>query len=231
MSLAPAEEEQNPSPHDFEADEPVDEAAVDETAVGDAGPPPVTVRSARRRRHSTRGGWRERALQKSRHLDNLSITALVNIVVIAILAGALAFTLVHFNDQTNQTSLRKSALDAAAIYGAEMSTYNYKNLNGPGSPWSKVEANATPAFRSDFAKTSGDLTKLLNQYNATAVGHVIDAGVETLTSSKAVVLVFIDQAVTNTVQKPNSVTQPLRVLITLVRHNGKWLIDNLQVPA
>jgi hypothetical protein len=49
-------------------------------------------------------------------------------------------------------------------------------------------------------------------------------------SSRAVALLFIDQTVTNTVQKPNSVTQPLRVELTMVHQNGRWLIDALQVP-
>ncbi|HET7522970.1 MAG TPA: hypothetical protein VFJ79_02385 [Acidimicrobiales bacterium] len=203
MNLAPTEEEQN-------------------------APTPAYRRPGHRRRPVQSDGRLGGAV---RRLDNLSITALVNIVVIAILAGALAFTLIHFNEEPSNTSQRISVLNAAATYGAELSTYNYKNLDGPGSPWALVEANATPAFRKDFAKTSGDLTKLLHQYNATAVGHVIDAGLQTLTSSRAVVLLFIDQDVTNTVQKPNKTVQPLRVLITLVRQNGKWLIDNLQVPA
>lgn len=204
MSLAPPEEEQNAPTTDYSG------------------------RPGHRRRPGPRKG---RLSGAARRLDNLSITALVNIVVIAILAGALAFTLIHFNEQPSNTSQRISVLNAAATYGAELSTYNYKNLNGPGSPWALVEANATPAFRKDFAKTSGDLTKLLNQYNATAVGHVLNAGLQNLTSSRAVVLLFIDQDVTNTVQKPTKTVQPLRVLITLVRQNGKWLIDNLQVPA
>ena len=201
-------------------------------------PPDEEEQNSRTPAHRARPAYRKRYAPKgrridgaARRLDGLSITALANIVVIAILAGALLFTLIHYNSLPNNTKQRISVLNAAATYGAELSTYNYKNLDGPGSPWALVEANATPAFRKDFAKTSGDLTKLLNQYSATAVGHVIDAGLQTLTSSKAVVLLFIDQDVTNTVQKPNSVTQPLRVLITLVKQNGKWLIDNLQVPA
>lgn len=183
----------------------------------------------RRRAHSSRRGLRDRVAGQNNKLQHLSITALINIVVIAILAGALAFTLLHFDGNDN-SSLRSSALAAAKTYGVELSSYDYKNLNGPGSPWQQVEANATPKFRKNFASTSAALAKLLNQYKATATGQVIDTGVETVTGSKAVILLFIDQAVTNTVQKPNSVTQPLRVRLTMLRQNGKWLIDNLEVP-
>ena len=226
MSLAPPEDENLPAQDDL-GDETFaeDETFADDEPTAAAEAEAV---SARRPAHSSRRGLRDRVARQGERIRTLSITALINIVVIAILAGALAFSLLHFNSDGN--SLRSSALAAAKTYGVELSSYNYKNLNGPGSPWAQVEANATAKFRKDFASTSADLAKLLNQYNATATGKVLDAGLETVTGSKAVVLLFIDQSVTNSVQKPNSVTQPLRVRLTMVRQNGKWLIDNLEVP-
>lgn len=196
---------------------------------GDDETPPAPTAPTRRRAHSSRRGLRDRVATQGQRAQSLSITALINIVVIAILAGALAFTLLHFDGNDNN-SLRSSALDAAKTYGVDLSSYDYKNLNGAGSPWQQVEANATPKFRKSFASTSAALAKLLNQYKATATGKVIDAGIESVTGSKAVVLMFIDQAVTNTVQTPNSVTQPLRVRLTMLRQSGRWLIDNLEVP-
>jgi len=158
------------------------------------------------------------------------ITAVVNVLVIAILAGALAFTLLRVNDQNSQNSLRNSALAAARTYGVFLSSYNYKNLNGPNSAWAEVESHATATFAKDFTNTSAALSKLLAQYNATATGVVVESGIETVSDSKAVALLFVDQTVTNTVQKPNSVTQPLRVKLTLLRQNGQWKIDRLEVP-
>ena len=129
-----------------------------------------------------------------------------------------------------QSKLGASALAAATTYGGYLSSYNYKTLHASNSAWAKVEANATASFKKDFTSTSGSLGNLLTQYNATATGKVIAAGVQSVSSTRAVVLLFVDQTVTNTVQKPNSVTQPLRVQLTMQRQNGKWLIDNLQVP-
>ena len=163
-------------------------------------------------------------------IRRFGVATIVNVLVIAILAGALVFTLLKVRDQNSQNSLRSSALKAASAYGIYLSSYDYKNLNGPNSAWANVESHATAKFRADFASTSANLAKLLNQYNATATGQVIAVGITSVTGSKAVALLFIDQTVTNTVQKPNSVTQPLRVQLTLARQNGRWLIDALQVP-
>ncbi len=163
-------------------------------------------------------------------IGRLGVTAIVNVLVIAILAGALVFTVLRVHDQNSQNSLRNSALSAAKTYGVYLSSYNYKDLNGPTSAWSEVAKHATPKFRTDFSNTSASLAKLLAQYNATATGQVVEAGLVSTTNSKAVALLFVDQTVTNTVQKPNSVTQPLRVKLTMLRQNGQWLIDQLSVP-
>jgi type II secretory pathway pseudopilin PulG len=188
------------------------------------GPQPTTGP-----RHSkSRGGSRRPAGQGA--IRRFGVATLVNVLVIAILAGALVFTLLRVRDQNSQNSLRSSALKAASTYGLYLSSYDYKNLTGPNSAWAQVESHATVKFRQDFASTSTNLAKLLNQYNATATGQVVAKGITSVNGSKAVALLFIDQTVTNTVQQPHSVTQPLRVELTLARQNGRWLIDSLQVP-
>ena len=201
------------------------------TGTGDRPSRPRRGSRRRQRGHTkAKPGMRSRLGAVADLISGLSVAAIANIVVIVILGAGLIFLSFRVNTEDNKSSLRASALTAAQTYGVYLSSYDYHNLNGPGSPWSEVEAHATAKFRKDFASTSGDLSKLLNQYAATAKGQVVDAGIQTVSGSEAVVLVFIDQTVTNTVQKPNSVTQPLRVLLTMVRQNGHWLIDNLEVP-
>ena len=163
-------------------------------------------------------------------IRRFGIATIINVLVIVILAGALVFTLLRVSDLNSKNSLRSSALRAASTYGLYLSSYDYKNLNGPNSAWAEVESHATAKFKQDFENTSSNLAKLLSQYNATATGKVVAVGISSVSGSRALALVFIDQTVTNTVQKPNSVTQPLRVELTLARQNGRWLIDALQVP-
>lgn len=157
--------------------------------------------------------------------------ALVIGAVIITLAAALAFTVFQLRHQKSLDSLRSSAIATATTDAGYAASYDYHNLTGKGSPWAKLEANATPKFRKDFVSTSGGLSKLLTQYNATAKGKVTAAGLSSISGSRAVVLLFVDQTVTNTVQKKGAATQPLRVEVTLLREHGKWLIDNLTVPT
>ncbi|MGI8752581.1 MAG: hypothetical protein ACR2MN_09775 [Acidimicrobiales bacterium] len=156
-------------------------------------------------------------------------TVLVGALVVVLLATTIFFGL-KWRGQDNLNGLRSSALSTATSDGVLLSSYDYRNLTGPGSSFGQVLKNATPAFRKSFQSTSGTLDKLLSQYNATATGKVISAGVASFSSTRAVVLLFIDQTVNNSVQKSASATQPLRTQVTLLRQNGKWLIDDLQVP-
>jgi Mce-associated membrane protein len=198
-------------------DEPDDAAEAPEAAVPTAG-----RRRIRRQSRATTEKDGRRASGRG---------ALVVVSVLAALFAAAAIVLgVLYVQQSDQDGLRSSALSAARSDGVILSSYDYRNLTGPGSDWTKVEAASTPTFRKNFLSTSGDLGKLLTQYNAVATGKVLNAGIQSLSGNRAVVLLFIDQTVNNTVQKGPGTTQPLRSLLTLVHQNGKWLIDDLQVP-
>jgi Mce-associated membrane protein len=160
------------------------------------------------------------------------VTVVVIAMVIVSLAAGLIVTVVKLQNQESLNSLRSSALQTATTDATYAASYNYQNLTGPGSPWAKLEADATPKFRSQFKSTSSGLSKLLTHYDATATGKVTAAGVSSVASGRAVVVLFVDQTVTNSVQKSGkSALQPLRVVITLLREHGRWLIDNLSVPT
>ncbi|MDQ6837520.1 MAG: hypothetical protein M3137_04045 [Actinomycetota bacterium] len=168
---------------------------------------------------------KRRSLRRPRGRASILVGALV-----VVLLAATVFLGLKVHSQSNLNSLRSSALKSATADGVLLSSYDYRNLTGPGSAWANVEKNATPTFRKNFLSTSGTLGKLLSQYNATATGKVVTAGVASFSPSRAVVLLFIDQTVNNSVQKSASATQPLRTQVTLLRQNDKWLIDDLQVP-
>lgn len=155
--------------------------------------------------------------------------AVVAAVVAAVMVAGLVVLGLKVHSNATMASLRSSAVKAGSADGVLLSSYDYRNLTGPGTPWARLEANATPSFRQNFLSTSGTLSKLLTQYNATATGKVITAGLVSATRSRAEVALFIDQTVNNTVQKSSS-TQPLRSQVLLVRSGDRWLINDLQVP-
>lgn len=158
------------------------------------------------------------------------LAAVLAAAVVALLVGALIFSVLRLVGDGNQSSLRSSALKAANRYGVYLSSYDYKNLTGPSAPWTLVDESSTASFKADFDKTRASLSTLVKNYHATATGKVVASGLSSVSSRKAVVLLFIDQTVTNSAQKPGTETQPLRVEVVLARQHGKWLIDKLDVP-
>lgn len=155
--------------------------------------------------------------------------------VTAIVLAALVYSIVEMANEhgtiasmRSQQDLRASALSAANSYGVELSSYDYTNLDGPLSSWTLVDQNSTPSFRHDFDSTKQNLSRLITDYKATASGKVLDAAVQSASATQAVVLLFVDQTVTNSAEKPGTQTQPLRVVLTMVWQHGKWLIDSVQ---
>lgn len=166
------------------------------------------------------------------------IIALLSGAVAVLLLGALIFSLLQLQDKShtistqNQASaLRQSAISAADTYGVYLSSYNYNNLTSSNSTWAEVQSNSTAAFATKFNQTKSTLSTLIKDYHATASGKVVAAGLTSVSSSQAVVLLFIDQTVTNSATKPNTQIEPLRVQLSMMRQNGKWLISDLGVPS
>lgn len=162
-----------------------------------------------------------------------TLMALIGGALILLVVAGLVLSILEWTNSSNRynsdKSLRSSALSAATTYGVYLSSYDYKNLNGPDTPWAEVDAHSTAAFRKTFDSTKSTLAGALASYKATASAKVIAAGLSSVSSSRAVVLLFINQTITNTAQKSGPTTQPFGVEVVLARQHGKWLIDNLLV--
>ena len=143
-------------------------------------------------------------------------------LIVALVVG-LALSLSALSNQNALASSRTSALSAARTYSVELASYNYRDL---GRDFSTVAGNSTPSFRRTFAESSDALKTTLGRYKATAVASVVSAGVVSASTSRAAVLVFLDQKIANSTQtKPT--TDRSQVEITLVRSGGRWLIDQV----
>lgn len=162
-----------------------------------------------------------------------SLGAAVAVLVVAVLVWSLVvLSSEHgkLNNLETLQSLRASALKTGATYGVYLSSYNYADLNGPNAPWTQVDRHSTPSYRSDFDKTKAALSKLVQDYKATASGQVKAEGISNISQNRAALLLYIIQSITNSTQSKNPTTQPIVVQLYLVRQHGEWLIDNLVVP-
>jgi Mce-associated membrane protein len=153
----------------------------------------------------------------------------VGVVVVAVMVIELVLLLSARSQVSNLKALdhaETSALVAARQYATYVASYDYRTLN---HDFGLVEAASTPTFRTQFQNSSGALKPVLTQYHAVAKAQVVAAGLESITTDRAVAAVFINQTVSNTTQKSGATTDQSRLELTLVQQHGKWLIDNLKL--
>ena len=147
----------------------------------------------------------------------------VSLVVIIGLAVALIVSQIQLSNQNSLNADRTSAVAAAKVYALDVATYSYRHLQ---RDFGRVESESTASFRRTFIQSSGSLSKVLVQYKAVATAKVLRAGVESISSSRAVVLLFVNQSVKNTAQGVSTDTN--RIEVTLVRGGG-WLLEDVKL--
>lgn len=153
------------------------------------------------------------------------IVEVVGLIVIVALAAALIVSQVQLSNHDSGNADRSSAVAVAKADAIDVATYSYLHLH---RDFGRVEAAATPSFRRSFIRSSNSLSKVLVQYKATASAKVVRAAVESISDSKAVVLLFVNQSVANSTQQGVS-TDDSRIEVTLVRSGNRWLLNGLKI--
>lgn len=166
---------------------------------------PVAVSAAPRRRRA-----------------GLAVTACL-LLATAGLAVALVLTALGLSNDNSLDNARSGALAAARTYAVDLAGYDYRHL---AQDFGVVLAHSTPSFRKTFSQSSSALAPTLTKYHATAKAKVVAAGVVSATTSQVVVLVLVDQTVTNSTQRSPTVDRS-QLEITLDPSGTGWLINQV----
>jgi len=155
----------------------------------------------------------------------VAVPALVALVVLAVVAAVLATLLsLRVSDNHEKNQAATAALSAATTGVATVLSYNYKSLD---ADFAKAEALLTPSFRKSYeATTAKAVQPLAAKYKAVSTAQVSAAGVIAAAPSKAKVLVFVSQQVTNTQLSAPRLDRS-RIEVELVLSHGDWLINKL----
>lgn len=122
------------------------------------------------------------------------------------------------------SSYEQGALQAARGYAITVATYRYDELD---ADFAATEANAVDPFLSQYRSTTGQLRDTLTKAKASSTAKVINAGLASISSTHAVVVLFLNQTIVNA---KGSHDDAQRVEMTLVRHGDKWLISKVVLP-
>lgn len=88
---------------------------------------------------------------------------------------------------------------------------------------------ATGEFKDTYTKASVQLRQLLIDNKATAQGTVVDSAVQSESTDKVVVLVMVNQTITNST-RPDPRVDRSRMKMTMQRVDGQWLASKVELP-
>lgn len=119
----------------------------------------------------------------------------------------------------------QQAQQAAVNYAQILTSIDSNNVD---QNFRQVLDGATGEFKDMYTQSSVQLRQLLIDNKATAHGVVVDSAIASASANKVVVLVFIDQTVTN-MAVPDPRIDRSRIKITMEKIDGRWLASKVQL--
>lgn len=95
--------------------------------------------------------------------------------------------------------------------------------------FSAVLNGATGDFKDTYTKASVQLRQLLIDNKASAHSTVVESAVQTASTDTVVVLVMVNQTITNT-SRPDPRVDRSRMKMTLQKVDGRWLASKVELP-
>ncbi len=155
----------------------------------------------------------------------MRLAVVATVAVLAVCAAALAAVAAERVSHRHAVDrARENGIAAATTGVASVLSYDYRHLS---ADFQKAEALLTPRFRKEYDRTTAAGVKpLAAKYKAQSSAHVSAAGTVSVSPDRVVVLVFVDQTVTNS-QLAAPRLDRSRIDVTIVHQGGRWLIDRL----
>ena len=119
----------------------------------------------------------------------------------------------------------RTALDVARSYAVTLTSVDYQKID---ENTTQVLDGATGEFKDMYSQSSVQLRQLLIDNKATAHGVVVDSAIQSESTGKVVVLVFIDQTVSN-MAVPDPRIDRSRIKMTMEKVDGRWRASKVQL--
>lgn len=142
------------------------------------------------------------------------------------LVGACGFLGWQVWEQRQLDAASRDAQQAAVRYAQVLTSIDSNNVD---QNFAEVLNGATGEFKDMYSQSSAQLRQLLVDNKATAHGVVIDSAVQSASKDKVVVLLLVDQTVSNTAT-PDPRIDRSRIKMTLEKVDGAWRASKVQIP-
>ena len=164
------------------------------------------------------------AVPEAGNTDARAARVVAPLVIVVLLVAVVVLGYLQWQDH-RAGELRRSAAEDASRLVVQLATYDHTDVD---ANLDAVVAEATPGFADRYREVSEGLRELLASGEGTSNGTVTHAAVESVDGDTAVVLVFLDQEVTN-VTVPDGRVDSSRMVVTVVRDGDRWLLDDAQL--
>jgi hypothetical protein len=118
----------------------------------------------------------------------------------------------------------RGAIAAATTYAADFATYSYGGLD---AAFAKTESHSVDPFLSQYRNETAQLRATLVKAKASSSAKIVSAGIASLTSTSAVVDLFLNQTIINS---SGTHVDAQRVEMTLQLQHNEWLISKVVLP-
>jgi Mce-associated membrane protein len=146
-------------------------------------------------------------------------------LVVAVALGTSCFLGWIQWQQHRQAVAGQQAQQAALAYAQALTSIDSNNVD---QNFRQVLDGATGEFKDMYTQSSVQLRQLLIENKATAHGIVVESAIQSTSPNKVVVLLFIDQSVTNS-QLPDPRMDRSRIKMTMEKVDGRWLASKVQL--
>jgi Mce-associated membrane protein len=133
------------------------------------------------------------------------------------------------------TDHQTDAAEAQAVDAAEKYALKLINFDSD-SDSTTVDANmndllegSTGEFKQMYSRSRGQLLQLQVENNASARGTVVDTAVKSATKHEVVVVLFVDQSVTNHGDLDDADIDRSRIKMTMQKVHGRWLVSKVEL--
>ncbi|MGA5541011.1 Mce protein [Mycobacterium sp. NPDC051198] len=147
-------------------------------------------------------------------------------VLVLTLGGVGGFFGRQYVNERQIANAGAAALNTANSYAVTLTSVDTDNLD---ANFAAVLDGSTGEFHDMYAKSSSELRKLLIDHKATGHGVVVNSAVKSATTDEVVVLLFVDQTVTNT-DVPDPRVDRSRMVMTMQNIDGRWKAAKVELP-
>lgn len=154
------------------------------------------------------------------------VRTVVGAAVLAALVGVTGFLGWTVWQQHQLSAASQEAQRAAVSYAEVLTSIDSDKVD---ENFKEVLDGATGEFRDMYSQSSVELRQLLIENKATARGVVVESAVQSASKDKAVVLLFVDQSVSNT-KLPDARIDRSRMKMTLEKIDGRWRASKVELP-